>query len=484
MKRMARRNPVAAGGTVLLLAALAACSSSSAAPVGPNEEVVTAPTAEATATPTAGAAENPGVTPGQYPAMRAVHMTGISWLTPSLKDPVIQALKDKRIDAIQLDIKDEEGVVSFDSNTEPANLSGADKVNTTYDAAAAVKEIHDLGGTVIGRIVAFRDPQVGSWAAQNGKMDWVIQDKSGNPYKTGSYGKGAFTNFANPEIRKYNIDLALEAARAGFDSIMYDYIRRPEAHAASGGLAAQVFPGIGSTDPQDAIVSFLAEAQPQIHAAGAQVGAAVFGVSAFTPISVGQNIPKMAKHLDYINPMVYPSHWGPGEYSVASPNSMPYEIVNRSMLDFNRQVLGTNCVIIPWLQAFPWAGVSYGEANIRKQIQATKDTGVNSWILWNASVKYTWSALDPKDKSSSYPGETVYSINKPGNRSDGTKDAAKAKEFIDAYNAWVAGGRQGLFVAPGQAPAGGTAAPTSTPTTAATPAPTATGTPTAAITTP
>ena len=268
------------------------------------------------------------VTIGQnYPAMRAVHMTGIAWLTPSLKDPVIQALKDKRIDAVQLDIKDEDGAVAFDAASEAANLSGADKKNANYNPAEAVKEIHDLGGTVIGRVVAFKDPLLATWAAKNGRMDWVIQDKSGNPYRAGTYGAGAFTNFANAEVRKYNIELGVEAAKAGFDSIMFDYIRRPEANATSGNLAGQVFPGIGSTDPQDSIANFLAEAQPQIHAAGAQVGAAVFGISAFTPISVAQNIPKMAKYLDYINPMVYPSHWGPGEYSVAAPNSMPYEIV-------------------------------------------------------------------------------------------------------------------------------------------------------------
>ena len=115
--------------------------------------------------------------------------------------------------------------------------------------------------------------------------------------------------------------------------------------------------------------------------------------------------------------------------------------------------------------------MSYGEENIRKQIKATADAGINSFILWNASAKYTLSALDPKDKSSDYPGETVYSINKPGNRSDGTKDAAAAKAFIDAYTAWNDGGRQGTFVPPGEAPAGGTTPATPGATPPSTPAP-------------
>jgi hypothetical protein len=140
----------------------------------------------------------------------------------------------------------------------------------------------------------------------------------------------------------------------------------------------------------------------------------------------------MAKHLDFINPMVYPSHWGPGEYSVARPNNQPYDIVKRSLQDFNRQVLGTNCVIIPWLQDFS-LGVSYGAAEVRDQIKATADVGINSWLLWNATAKYTGSALEVKDYASDAEGELLYSINKPGNNSDGTKDKDKAKLFIDAY---------------------------------------------------
>lgn len=372
----------------------------------------------------------------RFPGMRAVHMTALAWAYKPLHDPVVQLLKDKKIDTIELDIKDEDGVVGWDSQLPLAQQSGAAK--DTYKLDEAVKEIHDLGGKIVGRIVAFRDPKLARWAVKEGKMDMVIQDRSGNAYNAGTYGAASFTNFGNADVRQYNIDLGIEAAKAGFDDIMFDYIRRPESHPPSGGLEGQRFPGLPESDVEGVtaqelgIANFVAEAADQIHAAGAGVGAAVFGISSFTPVSVAQNIPLMAKHLDFINPMVYPSHWGPGEYSVPSPNNSPYDIVNRSLKDFNRQVLGTNCVIIPWLQDFS-LGVSYGPAEVRKQIQATKDVGINSWLLWNATAKYTASALEPGDYADDAEGELVYSINKPGNNSEGTKDAAKAKQFIDAY---------------------------------------------------
>ena len=380
----------------------------------------------------------------QHPGMRAVHMTAIAWGYKPLKDPVVQMLKDKKIDTIELDVKDEDGHVGYASEVQMAKDAGA--IEEHYKIDDAVKEIHDLGGRVVGRIVAFRDPKLAKWAIQTGKTDMIIQDTSGNPYNAGTYGAASFTNFANADVRKYNIDLGVEAATHGFDDIMFDYIRRPEAHPT---LTNQHFPGLGDKDPGVAIADFLGEAQPQIRGAGAFLGAAVFGISSFGPSQVAQNVPLMAKHVDYLSPMVYPSHWGKGEYSVPVPNSAPYDIVNRSLKDFNRQVLGTHAQIIPWLQDFTLGPPSYGAPEVAAQIKAAHDDGINSFLLWNAVCKFTPAALDTiKDHSDVVSKDLVYSINKPGNNSEGTKDAVEAKKFIDTYYAYAAVGKRSEFVWP------------------------------------
>ncbi len=357
-------------------------------------------------------------------AARSVHVTAFGWASSTLREPILQLLKDKKIDNIQLDIKDEDGIIGYDSQLPLAQAAGA--ASDRYVAADALKTIHDLGGTVTGRIVAFRDPKMAGYAVKQGKLEMVIQNSSGGAYDAGKYGVAEFTNFANQDIINYNIELAEEAAKLGFDQIMFDYIRKPE-------NSGQVYAGIGDRTAMQAITDFVAEAAPRVKSAGAFVGAAVYGISAFTPVSVAQDIPEMAKHLDFLAPMVYPSHWGPGEYSVASPNSQPYDIVNRSVMEFNRLALGTDCVIVPWLQDFS-LGVSYGVAQVKAQIKAAADAGVNGFYLWNASSKYTAAALEVMEPGDAQPGELVYSMVRPGvNPGEGTKDAAAAEEYIKAY---------------------------------------------------
>ncbi|GAB0107759.1 putative glycoside hydrolase [Nocardia sp. JMUB6875] len=319
------------------------------------------------------------------PRIRAVHVTAYAWAYDPMRDAVLDMAREGRIDTVELDIKDEDGMVGYDTQVPLARESGA--ATTIYDAPAALKQLHDMGVKVIGRIVAFRDPTLAGWAWRNGHPDWVIQNAGGGPYSSG-YGAIAFTNFASPEIRSYNRDLAVEAGHLGFDGVMYDYIRRPD-----GGLAGMQFPGLAES-PSDSIANFLREIEQPIHAAGSSLGAAVFGIAATRPDEIAQDIPSMARYVDYLAPMLYPSHWHAGEYDVANPNSQPYDIIFRSLQDFRARTAGTNAQIIPWLQDFS-LGVAYGDAEVRAQIDATYAAGYNGFFLWNPSVTYHPGAIVP-----------------------------------------------------------------------------------------
>ena len=48
----------------------------------------------------------------------------------------------------------------------------------------------------------------------------------------------------------------------------------------------------------------------------------------------------MSKYLDYISPMVYPSHYGPGNLGLAVPDAQPYETIYRSMSASRRVLAG------------------------------------------------------------------------------------------------------------------------------------------------
>lgn len=341
-------------------------------------------TVELVAADAAGNTTRESVTVGvEHPGMRAVHMTAVSWTSDAVREPILDMIRQGKIDTVELDIKGESGQVGYDSDVPLAEEIDADKGH--YDAAKAIDKLHDVGVRVVGRLVCFRDPVLAEAAWTSGQRDRVVQTPGGNAY-SGGYGEYAFTNFANEAVRRYNIDLAVEAAKLGFDGILFDYIRRPD-----GSRESMVFPGLQES-ASASIADFVEESAGPIHEAGAFVGASVFGVAATRPDSVAQDIPKMAEHADYIAPMVYPSHWGPGEYGVARPNSEPHPIVERSLQDFRDQVEGSGAVVIPWLQDFS-LGVSYGAAEVETQIDAARDAGLDSFLLWSPAASYTSAAL-------------------------------------------------------------------------------------------
>ncbi|HWB73065.1 MAG TPA: putative glycoside hydrolase [Egibacteraceae bacterium] len=315
------------------------------------------------------------------PEVRGVHVTAAAWATPSLRDPILRMIEEGRITAVELDIKDESGVVGYDSQVPLAREIGA--VKALYDLGETVRTLHDLGVRVIGRLVCFRDPVHAEAAWEAGERDQVIQTPAGGPYAD----YGGFTNFAHPQVRAYQIDLAEEAAAAGFDEILYDYVRRPD-----GPLETMVFPGLQGT-PEAAIASFLGETRQRLRARRALLGASVFGIAATRPLEIAQDIPAMARHVDYIAPMLYPSHWRRGEYDVADPNGQPYDIVFRSLQDFQSAVAGSDTRIVPWLQDFS-LGRAYGPDQVRAQIQAARDVGIDEWLLWDPKVTYTAAALE------------------------------------------------------------------------------------------
>ncbi|MCA1692811.1 MAG: putative glycoside hydrolase, partial [Actinobacteria bacterium] len=248
------------------------------------------------------------ISPVRYPGGQGVHMTAVSWAYEPLRRDVLALIDAGLVSAVELDLKDESGVVGYDSKVPLALQIGA--VQPEYSIKQTVSDLKRRGVRVIGRIVAFRDQPLVEWAWQNGKRDWVVQSADGA--MLGTYG--GFSNPAHPEVHRYNLDIALEATAAGVDDILWDYVRRPE-----GDPETMVFPGIqGSVS--DATVQFLATSRAALNERCAFQGVSVFGIAADRPDAVGQDVPRIARNVDYIAPMLYPSHWVPGEYRVKNPN--------------------------------------------------------------------------------------------------------------------------------------------------------------------
>ena len=317
------------------------------------------------------------IVPIGYPHTTGVHVTAAAWDHDGLRESVVELIEQGRINAVQLDLKDEDGRIGHRTEVRLAQLTGASR--ELYDLREAIDELHDLGVRVIGRIVAFNDPTLTRYATANGDLDWVVQTPDGRPLA--KYGR--FTNFNHPVVRQYNLDIAAEAAAAGIDDILWDYMRRPE-----GDLSGMRIPGWDGGDPSPVIVSFLAEANSMLREAQVFHGVSVFGIAADRGEWVAQDIGAMSDHVDYVAPMVYPSHWGRGEYGVVHPEAQPYDITKASLAQFQRVLAGTNTAVVPWLQDFSMR-VNYGPAEVRAQIDAAADLGISDWLLWDPQVTYT-----------------------------------------------------------------------------------------------
>ena len=199
----------------------------------------------------------------------------------------------------------------------------------------------------------------------------------------------AFTNFASPAVRQYNIDLAVEAATLGFDEILFDYVRRPD-----GAIETMSIPGL-TVDPAVGVADFVRATRTALTGMPVTLGISVFGIAATRPEPIAQDMRLLLPWVDYIAPMIYPSHWGPGEYGLANPNANPYEIVKRSLKDFHDIAYGSGVAVLPWLQAFSAGGIDYGPDKVIAQVQAAAEMGSPGFLLWNSGSTYDPNALPP-----------------------------------------------------------------------------------------
>jgi hypothetical protein len=314
--------------------------------------------------------------------IRGVHMTiGLASIKGKLDEFI--SYRSDGLNAIQLDVKDENGTIGFVSPAVPLAREIGAQSSRYYNARKAARKIHDAGLYLIGRVVVFQDPTLVS-----AKPGHAIKTPSGAVWQT-----DAGAGWANPydeEVWDYNVAVAVAAAKAGFDEIMFDYVRFP-----TDGTAPEVYPGKRSEPRWQTIASFVEYATEQLEPYGVQVSAALFGLSATRDMGIGQRPSLLGKYLDTIYPMVYPSHYGSGEFNIDNPDAQPGRTVSFSLLDFRQKLQGRQARIVPWLQDFS-LGRTYTLADVEQQIAAARRAKSSGFLLWNAGGIYTTAALKPR----------------------------------------------------------------------------------------
>ncbi|RAV17300.1 putative glycoside hydrolase [Paenibacillus contaminans] len=297
------------------------------------------------------------------------------------------------LNAMVIDMKNDSGQFIFPSSIPLAEQIGATESPMIPSPEAWMQRLKARNIYSIARIVAFKDPYL---AVQ--RPDFAMRTKDGNAWQD---ARGVlWIDPYNEEVWDYNIAIAKEAARIGFDEIQFDYVRFPE-------NGQKVDREVQYQNPHGwskakAIEAFLSKVKEGLKGTDVFVSADVFGLttSSSTDMGIGQEWSKIAKHVDVISPMIYPSHYGKGVYGIANPDQEPYLTVRQAVSDAlakNDEVFrlnGKSPAIRPWFQAFTatWlpSHQRYGAAAIKEQILAAKELGLEQFMLWNPACKYAY----------------------------------------------------------------------------------------------
>ncbi len=337
--------------------------------------------------------------------VRAVYLSGDSASIPKTIDHIIELTKTTNLNAVVIDVK-ESGKVNYASNVETVkNINAIDK---KYNPEEVIKKLHENNIYVIGRVVCFRDKYLGEK-----RPDLAIKRVNGQIFKDES-GFIWIQPFSE-EAQQYNIDIAKEAADMGFDEIQFDYVRFPDA------TSKQV--SYGQIPPKpDVISGFLKKAADELHKKQIPVSADVFAIICESQLdgeSIGQIIERVGMDIDYVSPMVYPSHFANASRGVmgngsgqeingikfTAPDLEPYKVVYNTMLKTMSKISAVpeyKAKIRPYLQAFTASYLpsgykqKYGPQQIKDQIKAANDGGSSGWILWDPANIYKADYFEAK----------------------------------------------------------------------------------------
>lgn len=344
-------------------------------------------------------------------AVRAIYMTSCTATRRDLRDRLVALVDETELNSIVIDIKTYDGRISFPVEN-PVLVPAQGGSCFVPDMKEFLEELHEKNIYVIGRIAVFQDvfmvkekPQLAVKKDTDRTAVW--KDHKGISW----IDAGAMEHW------EYIKTLAEESYKAGFDELNFDYIRFP----SDGNMKDIYYPVSEGKKKSDVIESFFEYLHGALDHTDAYLSADLFGMVTTNTddLNIGQVLEKALPYFDYIAPMVYPSHYPFNFHNLGDPNKDPYGVVHYSMETAVSRAVASSTVVQtkqgtriasttpplytkesfdknklrPWLQDNNYP-VPYTPEMVRAQIQATYDAGLNSWMLWNASNRYTRSALE------------------------------------------------------------------------------------------
>jgi hypothetical protein len=313
--------------------------------------------------------------------VKGLYLTAYSAGPPAKVDQIINLIDNTELNAVVIDIKDYSGLVLYDSKINLVNnLKNED--DRLGDVKKLVKKFHEHDIYVIARQTVFQDPVLAE-----SKPEWALKSKNGGLWRD---KKGlAWVDPASQEVWNYNLAIAREVIDFGFDEINFDYVRFP----SDGDMSLVVYEN-GGREKYEVMREFYHFLNINLASEPVWISLDFFGfvMERHDGMSIGQRLVDAVPEVDYVCPMMYPSHYPVGHLGFQNPAEYPREVIENGMKKGMPYFEGARAKVRPWIQAFN-LGAEYDANKIRAQIDAIESYADGGWLLWNASNRYSSAGL-------------------------------------------------------------------------------------------
>lgn len=332
------------------------------------------------------------------PDIKGLYIPIDSLVNKEKLDRWITLADETEINAFVIDAKSEDGLILFDSDNEFAKAN--DAITSIYNVKEVTDKLHEHDIYVIARVVCGKDNIT---ATKN--LSLALKTKSGDLFSEhpGNDAYGAWVNMADAKIHKYLIDIAEELLNKGIDEVQFDYVRFPTKSIIDYSFLEE--------EPTYYINQFLNQAKMRVE--NNMLSIDIFGIVCLQENDnsmMGQNLEVFYDNVDYISPMIYPSHFansssrtmGNGIGSIIdgqlfeAPDLDPYGVVFNTLSILKKRLdnSGNTVKVRPYIQGFTakylpdgyW--IEYGEKQFKQQIKAVMDAQFDSWIFWDSAPSY------------------------------------------------------------------------------------------------
>ncbi|MCD6471265.1 hypothetical protein J7K86_01920 [bacterium] len=307
-----------------------------------------------------------------------------SWTVSDLKnvDKMVNLILKNKLNTVVIDLKDSKGVVPYDSKVPEVNLYKTKKIRIK-NLSSVVEKFSNHHIYTIARIPVFQDTEL----AQK-KSKYALKNRLNG--KIWRDWKGlAWVDPAAKDVWDYNIKIAQEAFKLGFDEVNFDYVRFP----SDGNIGLISYPFWDKKIEKAEIIRQFSEYQHNQLKKYGPTSIDIFGLVLWHnednyDMNIGQKLSVFMPYFDYICPMVYPSHFPSGFQNFKNPAAYPYDIIYQSLKRVEPLFINKKVKLRPWLQVFD-LGTEYTPAMILKEITAVQDAHAFGYLFWNSKNDYS-----------------------------------------------------------------------------------------------